>query len=131
VPGAADKPSFALRFQWQFNTAADSGRIDNVQLLGVKFPAAASYRRGDSNGDGSLDLSDGIRTLGFLFLGVSGPPCMDAADANDSGDVDLSDAVYTFSFLFLGGPPPPLPFPDCDADGTPDALGCESYLGCA
>jgi hypothetical protein len=130
VPGAGDNPDFTLRFQWQLNTRLESGRIDNVQVRGVRIPATGSYRRGDSNGDGVVDLSDGIRTLGFLFLGVEGPPCLDAADANDSGDVDLSDAVYTFIFLFLGGPRPPLPFPDCDIDSTPDVLGCKSYLGC-
>jgi hypothetical protein len=33
VPGAANNPNFALKFQWQFNAAADLGRVDNVRVL--------------------------------------------------------------------------------------------------
>jgi hypothetical protein len=33
VPGVANNANFALKFQWQFNTLADSGRVDNVRVL--------------------------------------------------------------------------------------------------
>jgi hypothetical protein len=33
ISAVNDNPNFALRFQWQFNTANDTGRIDNVRLL--------------------------------------------------------------------------------------------------
>lgn len=33
VPGVANNPNFVLRFQWQFNHASDSGRVDNVRVL--------------------------------------------------------------------------------------------------
>ena len=32
------------------------------------------FRRGDSNGDGALDISDPIYTLQFLFTGGQAPP---------------------------------------------------------
>src|SRR5688572_23556521 len=33
VSGVNDNPNFALRFQWQFNTASDTGRVDNIRVL--------------------------------------------------------------------------------------------------
>jgi len=33
VPGVGSNANFALRFQWQFNAAADFGRVDNVRVL--------------------------------------------------------------------------------------------------
>jgi hypothetical protein len=89
--------------------------------------AAPAFRRGDTNGDGNMDLSDPIAVLGYLFLGNSAPPCLDAADLDDSGILDLTDAVYSLSSQFMGGPPPESPFPGCGVDPTPDDLGCEAF----
>lgn len=91
-----------------------------------------NFRRGDSNGDGRVDLSDGIATLTFLFIGGKGPGCEDAADADNSGAIDLSDAIYTFRYLFLGGAPPPPPGPNiCGEDTMPrDDLGCSDVGPC-
>jgi hypothetical protein len=33
VAGVANNANFALKFQWQFNAAADSGRVDSVRVL--------------------------------------------------------------------------------------------------
>ena len=92
------------------------------------------FRRGDSNGDGRLDVSDATHSLGFLFLGVrSGDRCWPAMDANDDDEIDLADAIYTLGFLFLGTKPPPAPFERCGPDPDP-AVGpfrqCERYSGC-
>ena len=86
-----------------------------------------SFRRGDSNGDAEVDLSDALRTLGYLFLGAVAPDCPDAADANDDARLDISDAVGTLGFLFLGSAPLPPPGPiECGPDPTGDGLGeCE------
>jgi hypothetical protein len=89
-------------------------------------------RRGDSNTSGSVDISDALSTLGFLFAEGSAPSCPDAADANDDGLVDISDAVRTLNFLFLGTEmiPPPGPM-GCGIDPTPDELSeCSYEDGC-
>src|SRR5687767_10589178 len=78
----------------------------------------SSFRRGDSNTDGALNVSEPIHALSFLFLGGPQPPCLDAADANDDGVLSVSDGPWSLSFLFLDGPPPPAPFQDCGADPT-------------
>ena len=89
------------------------------------------FKRGEANGNGKLDISDPVATLGFLFLGTQALPCLDAADVNDSGTVDISDAVYGLGFLFLGGPAPLAPFGACGMDGTPDELDCLRFPPCA
>jgi len=93
---------------------------------------AVNFIRGDANANGGHEITDAVRTFGFLFLG---DPlvleCSDAADSNDSGLVDLADGIYTLNFLFTGGPPPPSPYPECAGDPTDDGLDCESFDPCA
>lgn len=74
------------------------------------------FIRGDANGDGVVDISDGLRILFWLFTGAPEPPCLDAADFNDSENISVQDAIRVLQFLFQEGPPPSPPFPGCDLD---------------
>ncbi len=88
-----------------------------------------AFRRGETNDDGRIDVSDAVGILGFLFLGNPEPPCLDAADVDDDGVILLTDAIGLLTHLFLGGPPPAAPGPlRCGADPAIDALSCE--VGC-
>lgn len=82
------------------------------------------FIRGDVNGDGIIDLTDGSQ----LQLWVTGagvmPSCLDAADVNDDGIVNLSDPIELFDFLYQGSNPPPAPYPDAGPDPTADGLDC-------
>lgn len=90
------------------------------------------FVRGDADSNGTLELSDGIRILNFLFLGRAAPNCMDAADADDNGTTELTDAVRIFGWLFTGGPAPRAPSPtnpvygpgECGPDPSADGLDC-------
>ena len=89
------------------------------------------FKRGDANGDSTVDLADAVTTLGELFLGEATILCDDAADSNDDGAVNLSDAVYTLRFLFIGDADIPAPGPDaCGKDLTADPIGCVAYPHC-
>ena len=88
------------------------------------------FRRGDSNGDARLDLSDAVHGLHYLFQGGSPPGCADAADSNDDGAIDISDSLYTLLHLFLGGTQPPAPGLVCGSDPTADELDCLGYAAC-
>jgi hypothetical protein len=102
--------------------------LDHAVLRGECLNA---FQRGDSNLDGRLDLSDGIATLGFLFLGTGDLGCDDAADADDNARLDITDAIYTVTHLFLGGPAlPPPRLGECGVDATQDGLACLSYPPC-
>ena len=85
---------------------------------------------GDCNNDATLDLSDGVCLIGYLFQGTPVRlPCGDgtAADASNialldaNGDLglNLSDAIHLFGYLFLGR--------------APHVLGteCRSIEGCS
>jgi hypothetical protein len=90
------------------------------------------FHRGDANADGSLDIADAVFLLGWLFLGLPAPDCLEAGDADNSGTIELTDPVRILGYLFLGGPPPEAPGPPgipCGAD--PDPLGSPADLGCA
>ena len=74
---------------------------------------------------GTLDITDAIATLQYLFMGGRPPTCLDAADSNDDGAVNLTDPLLSLLHLFQGGAPPPAPFPDPGQDPTPgDQLSC-------
>ena len=98
-----------------------------------EFPAV-SFRRGDVNDSGTLEVTDAINLLGWVFLGSPGASCMDAADTDNSGRLDLSDAINILVFLFGGDlpPGPPLLGEGCaeDREGEADGISCESAPSC-
>lgn len=100
-------------------------------VTGDDEPATSTFRRGDSNASGAVDLSDAVTILNWLFSGGVEPTCPDAADANDDGKRDLSDAVSILNWLFLGGQAPAPPGAEvCGEDPTEDSLPACSYESC-
>jgi hypothetical protein len=93
--------------------------------LTVEAGNGAAFRRGDSDSNGVVNVTDPVAALNFLFAGADPLPCLDAADANDDGGLNVTDAVFTLLWLFQGGTIPPAPGPaDCGADPTEDELDC-------
>ena len=78
----------------------------------VAAPPCTPFIRGDMNGDETLDLTDAIFFLDYLFLSGEAPVPLDAADTNGDEDVDLVDGLYLLAYLFTNGDPPPFPFPE-------------------
>jgi hypothetical protein len=113
-----------------FARPCGAGPDHGAHEMGECPASAPSFRRGDVNADGSLDLSDPLSLLGFLFLGGGPLPCQSSGDADDGGGLDLTDAVFILTHLFLGGGSPPPPFAGCGQDPTPDTLDCPSFPGC-
>lgn len=109
------------------NLATDVS-VRAVYRLGEAPVEGTRLRRGDSNGDGRVNISDPTVTLAFLFTGGSPLGCEDAGDANDDGKLDISDAVHTLSYLFTGTAT--IPPPGAEACGidptTSDPLGCQA-----
>ncbi len=109
--------------------------IDAMSLTKKKpGPPPIVFHRGDADSNGELQITDAIRTLGFLFLGTAEPECLEAADTDDNGQIQLTDAIRSLNFSFIGGaviPPPGPPGDPCgpDPEGSPD-VGCGRYTGC-
>jgi len=74
----------------------------------VPPPPGNYFIPGSANGDGRLDIADGIYILNALFRGGPDFPCEKAADANNDCIVDASDAIYIITYQFLDGPEPVL-----------------------
>ena len=92
--------------------------------------AVTSFKRGDANIDGKINIADIIFII-MNRLQAQVSQCMDAADADDGGTVNIADAVYVAQYYFRDGPPPKAPFPACGSDPTgTDALNCEVYAAC-
>jgi hypothetical protein len=99
------------------------------------------FRRGDVNGDGVVDYSDGDVLYVYVYIVEYIPTiapsdvdaeisCLDAADVDDDGDVDYDDYLY-FAAWQAGGPQPPSPGPYvCGLDPTEDDLTCDVYRSC-
>ena len=103
------------------------GQISNQWSISV-LPPAPQFIRGDSNLDGSVNISDGVKIVRHLFAGVQ-VDCQDALDANDDGNINLTDAVYVLDFLYRAGAAPSAPYPLRGRDVSDvDALGCDQGL---
>jgi hypothetical protein len=114
------------------SNAANAPRLV-VPLAGAgRAPGAGPLIRGDSNGDGAINIADPTFTLNYLFIGGAEPPCLAAANANGDAALVISDPIYELNYLFIGGPWPPAPFPACGASSNRGdlELGCRSDIGC-
>jgi hypothetical protein len=117
-----------------FTRRDDGGESDND--LDGHEPCSAwicierPFLRGNVNGDGKVDLSDGLALLGFLFLSGVEPPCMLAADTNSDSTFNISDAVFLLNHLFRGGPGPAAPYPECGFQTVPSSFDCDGSTGC-
>ena len=136
----SDPVSFDLGNESAFPTVGLNGLLDDVRVYkkaldGVEIQALmktqALFKRGDSNADDSMDLSDAIFLLSFLFADGDDPACLDSADANDDGTLDLSDGIMVLMYLFNNCDALPDPFPQCGVDPTLDNLYCALYQPCA
>jgi type 1 glutamine amidotransferase len=102
-----------------------------------RLDGAVPFARGHVNGDGTLDISDAVCLLLYLFerdpsepCAERVPRCLDAADANDDGGVDIADAVAILQHLFAGAAPLPPPYPECGYDDTLDEVPCNVFEPC-
>ena len=65
-----------------------------------------TFLSGDGNGDGSVDISDAVYLIAYIFAGGPAPNPLGSGDANCDLAVDISDAVYLIQYIFGGGPAP-------------------------
>jgi hypothetical protein len=96
--------------------------VDNLVVRRIGG-SAVSFRRGDADTNGAVNITDAVRVLNVLFLGIGQITCSDAADSDDNGAVNITDAVRILNVLFLGIGQIPLPgISDCGGDPTDDGL---------
>ncbi len=70
-------------------------------------------RCGDANYDGSVNISDAVYIINYVFLGGGPPePRLACGDTNQDAGLNISDAVYLLLYIFSGGGAPS----DCHPD---------------
>ncbi len=70
------------------------------------FTIRPSFVPGDANGSGSVNISDAVYLIAYIFSGGPAPVPLLSGDANCGGSVNISDAVYIIAYIFSGGPAP-------------------------
>ncbi len=69
------------------------------------------YICGDANADQTVNVSDAVRIINYVFAGGAPPQPMEAGDVNCDATCNVSDAVYIINYVFVGGNDP------CDTNG--------------
>ena len=79
-----------------------------VGALDIGCPGCCVGIRGNIDGDPaeSIDISDLVYLIDWMFSGGPPPPCMDEADLNGDGGVDIADLVFLIDYMFNEGPEP-------------------------
>jgi len=66
----------------------------------------STYRIGDANDDGKLNIGDAVFIIAWIFKGGFVPPHIDAADVNCDQAYNIGDAVFLVNFIFRSGTAP-------------------------
>jgi subtilisin family serine protease len=85
---------------WRYNR-----KLNNTSNDPVEFGC------GDTNGSGSVNISDAVLLINYIFIGGDPPVSPESGDTNCDGDVNISDAVVIINHVFIGGYAP------CDTNG--------------
>ncbi len=89
-----------------------------------------SFVRGDVNADGSINATDAVSLLSYLFRAGAAPDCAKSADTDDSGTLSITDAIGILRHIFGGAGPLPEPFAGCGVDTSADEVTCEAFAAC-
>jgi hypothetical protein len=76
-------------------------------VMACPMVTAHSVQCGDMNGNGTVDVSDLVSLVAYMFQSGPSPEYLPAADCNGSGSLDISDIVCWVEWMFGGGQTPP------------------------
>lgn len=95
---------------WFWHVSATNSQGYTSQYQGDPFILTVDTTqmayRGDANGDGTINVSDAVYIINYVFVGGAAPNPMIAGDPNCDTAVNVSDAVYLINYIFVGGPAP-------------------------
>jgi uncharacterized protein (TIGR02145 family) len=91
-----------------------------VALSTVAATAVAElYVCGDADGDGTVNVSDAVFLISYVFGGGPPPTPLLVGDCDGNEIVNVSDVVYLIAYIFGGGPEPICPYGTVtDIDGN-------------
>jgi hypothetical protein len=113
---------------YELRATSCGGQCTVLTCTGEITGGVVTFRRGDSDGNAAVNLSDSVFVLNHLFASGPAPRCPDTGDSNDDGSLNLTDAIFLLNALFAGGPQPPAPgITTCGQDPTADTLAACTY----
>ena len=103
--------------------------LSEIEVNGMVASAStvptATFRRGDSNCDGSINVTDAIVVLGHLFTNGNDLCCEMAADTNGDNTLNMTDPVYFLSYLFRSGGQIAPPGEECGTVPMSGSISCD------
>jgi hypothetical protein len=73
----------------------------------IHYICSSDWIRGDADNNGSVNVSDVVFLIQYVFATGDPPqPELAVGDVDCSGAVNVSDIVYLISYVFADGPPP-------------------------
>jgi hypothetical protein len=89
---------------------------DQADGDGDNIGDVCDYICGDANSDETVNVSDAVYIINYVFIGGDAPDPLISGDTNCDGDINVSDAVWIINYVFIGGNIPC----DTDGDSVPD-----------
>ncbi|MDH4035796.1 MAG: hypothetical protein OEV80_18545, partial [candidate division Zixibacteria bacterium] len=86
----------------------------------------------DNSPSETVDITDLVYMVDYMFSGGSPPPCMQEVDMDGSPGIDIGDLVYLVDYMFTGGPLPlecPAPLDFVFTDEFHGTVFYQAFLG--
>lgn len=99
-------------------TPSPQDECPSSELVTITVGGGVRFNRGDANGDGAINVTDGVLVIQNIAGGLPAgfPNCPAILDVNGDGTNDLADGVFLLSYIFRkDSPVPPAPFRTCEA----------------
>jgi len=77
-----------------------------VQAIGSSHLLSDFFICGDPNGNVTINSSDIIYLVNYVFKSGEAPSPVEAGDVNADGSINASDIIYLVSYVFKSGPAP-------------------------
>lgn len=98
------------RAAYLYSREGHAGLHNVLDQIHATSPSACCELRADLDHSGSVDISDLVHMVDYMFSGGIEPYCYYDASIDGLGEVDISDLVYFVDYMFTGGDaPPPCP----------------------
>ena len=65
-----------------------------------------NYICGDADGEGTVNISDAVFLVNYIFADGAAPSPLASGDADCDQEIDIADVVYLVNYIFAGGPAP-------------------------
>lgn len=100
-------PTQSGEFTFTIQSSDSDGPVNTASLPFTITLDEGQYMLGDVNLDGSVNVSDAVYIINYVFVGGQPPqPILEAGNVNCDPTVNVSDAVYIINYVFVGGSAP-------------------------